>query len=143
MIQLTQTKDFVSVQPQARINNAAVTCSAIDRKNFDYANIKLILGATDIGLTTCKLQESDDNSTYTDVTGADFSISGTLPASADSNKIFEWDMDLRARKRYLRPAITVGNGTSGAFVAVLAQLFRGEQSPATAASRGAAQVLAV
>lgn len=141
MIQLTQTKDVVSVEPQARINNAAVTCAAVDRRNFDYANVKLILGATDVGLTVCKLQESDDNVTFADVPGADFSVSGVLPASTDSNKVFEWDVDLRGRKRYLRPAITVGNGTSGAFVTVLAQLFRGEQAPATPAARGAAQVL--
>ena len=143
MIQLTQTKDVVSAQPQARINNAAVTCTAVDRKNFDYANVKLILGATDVGLTVCKLQESDDNVTFTDVTGADFSISGVLPASTDSNKVFEWDVDLKSRKRFLRPAITIGNGTLGAFVTVLAQLFRAEQSPATPSARGAAQVLAV
>lgn len=143
MIQISQTKDFVSVEPQARINNAAVTCAALDRKGFDYANIKLLLGATDVGLTVCKLQESDDNVTFTDVSGADFSISGTLPASTDSNKVFEWDVDLRARKRYLRPAITIGNGTLGAFIAVLVQLFRAEQTPATPTARGAAQVLTI
>jgi len=143
MIQITQTKDFVSVEPQARINNAAVTCASLDRKGFDYANVKLLLGATDVGLTVCKLQESDDNVTFTDVSGADFSISGVLPASTDGNKVFEWDVDLRTRKRYLRPAVTIGNGTLGAFVAVLVQLFRAEQTPATPTARGAAQVLAV
>lgn len=143
MIQITQTKDLVSVEPQARINNVAVTCAAVDRKGFDYANVKLLLGATDVGLTVCKLQESDDNVTFADVSGADFSVSGTLPASTDSNKVFEWDVDLRGRKRYLRPAITVGNGTSGAFLSVLVQLFRAEQTPATPAARGAAQALAV
>lgn len=143
MIYATTVKDSVSVQPQARINNAAVTCASIDRKGFDYSNVKLILGANDIGLTVCKLQESDDNSTWTDVPGGDFSTSGTLPGASDQNKVYVWDADLRARKRYLRPALTVGNGVSGAFVAVIAQLSRAEQSPRDAASRGAAQVLSI
>ena len=120
-----------------------MTCTAVDRKNFDYANLKLLLGATDVGLTVCKLQESDDNVTFTDVVGADFSVSGVLPASTDSNKVFEWDVDLKARKRSAscdhdreRDAgrICDGNG---------AELFRAEQSPATPAARGAVQVLTV
>ena len=143
MIQLTQTKDVVSVQPQARINNAAATCASVDRKGFDFLNVKLIVGATDIAFTAAKLQESDDNVTFSDITGADLSVPGLLPQATDSNKIFEWDVDLKTRKRYIRPAVSIGNGTAGAFITVLVQLFRAEQSPATIASRGAAQVMTV
>ena len=145
MIHNTQTKKVQSVWPQARINNSAVTCASIDRKGFDYAVIRVAIGATDIGFTTFKLQESDDNSTFTDITGADFSVSPlTLPSSSNSNTIWEWQVDLRgSRKRYLRPAITIGNGSSGAFVSVTAELSRAEQAPYNATTQGLAGVAVV
>ncbi|HXE52770.1 MAG TPA: hypothetical protein VN541_07125 [Tepidisphaeraceae bacterium] len=145
MIQLTQTKKVQSVWPQARINNSAVTCASIDRRGFDYAVVRVAIGATDIGFTTFKLQESDDNSTFTDISGADYSVSPlTLPSSSNSNTTWEWQVDLRgSRKRYLRPAITIGNGTSGAFVAAEAELFRAEQTPYNASNEGLAGVAVV
>lgn len=137
MIDITTTKKVQSVWPQARINNAAVTCATIDRRGFDYAVIRLSLGATDVALTTLKLQESDDNSTFTDVTGADFSVSPlSLPTSGSSNTLWEWQVDLRgSRKRYLRPAVTIGNGSLGAFVSVTAELSRAEQTPYNATTQ--------
>ncbi|HSU68413.1 MAG TPA: hypothetical protein VLJ39_16155, partial [Tepidisphaeraceae bacterium] len=128
MIQITDTKKVQSVFPQARINNAAVTCASVDRRGFDYAVVRVAVGATDVGLTAFKLQESDDNTTFTDIPGADYSVSPlALPGSGASNTLWEWQVDLRgSRKRYLRPAITVGNGTLGAFVACAVELSRPE-----------------
>ena len=145
MIQITDTKKVQIVYPQARINNAAVTCASVDRSGFDYAVIRVAIGATDVGLTTFKLQEADDNSTFTDITGADFSISPlALPSSSNGDTIWEWQVDLRGtRKRYLRPAITVGNGSLGAFVVAEATLSRAEQSPYTATGEGLAGVAVV
>ena len=145
MIQLTQTRKVQSVWPQARINNSAVTCASIDRRGFDYAVVRVTIGATDIGFTTFKLQESDDNSTFTDIGGADYSVSPlTPPSSSNSNTIWEWQVDLRgSRKRYLRPAITIGNGSSGAFVAAEAELFRAEQAPYNASTQGLTGVAVV
>src|SRR5207237_1830833 len=83
MIQIYQTKKVQSVWPQARINNAAVTCASVDRRGFDYAVVRVAIGATDIGFTTFKLQESDDNSTFTDISGADLSVAPlVIPATA-------------------------------------------------------------
>ena len=145
MIQTTQTKRVQSVWPQARINNAAITCASVDRRAFDYAVVRVAIGATDVGFTTFKLQESDDNSTFTDIAGADYSISPlVLPASTNSNTLWEWQVDLRGtRKRYLRPALTIGNGTSGAFVSAQVELFRAEQAPYTATNEGLAGVAVV
>ena len=105
MLEITETKKVQSVWPQARINNAAVTCASVDRRGFDYAVVRVAIGATDVGFTTFKLQESDDNSTFTDIAGADYSVSPlVLPSSASSDTIWEWQVDLRgSRKRYLRP----------------------------------------
>lgn len=143
MIYETTTKDIVSLEPQARINDSAAVCSAADRRGFDFAVVKLLLGANDVGLTVCKLQESNDNSTWTDIPGTDYTTDGTPPGGSDQNKLYIWDVDLRGRMRYLRPALTVGDGTNGAFLAVLVSLGRAEHSPKDATSRGAAQVLSV
>ncbi|HSZ56650.1 MAG TPA: hypothetical protein VK797_13365 [Tepidisphaeraceae bacterium] len=138
MIDLQQTRKVQIVWPQARLNNAAVTCGSVDRKGFDYAAIRVALGATDVGFTTFKLQESDDNTTFTDIPGADFSVAPlSLPASTNGDTLWEWQVDLRgSRKRYLRPAMTVGNGTNGAFVSATAELSRAEQAPYNAATQG-------
>jgi hypothetical protein len=138
MIDLQQTKKVQLIWPQARLNNAAVTAASVDRKGFNYAAIRVAIGATDIAFTTFKLQESDDNTTFTDVAGADFSVSPlALPTSSATNTLWEWQVDLRgSRKRYLKPAITVGNGTSGAFVSATAELSRAEQAPATSTAQG-------
>ena len=145
MIEITQTKKVQSVWPQARLNNAAVACASVDRRGFDYAVVRVAIGATDVGLTTLKLQESDDNATFTDVAGADYSVAPlALPTNSATNTLWEWQVDLRgSRKRYLRPAITIGNGALGAFVAAEAELFRAEQAPFNATSEGLAGVAAV
>jgi len=145
MIDLQQTKKIQLIWPQARLNNTAITSASVDRKGFNYAAIRVAIGATDVGFTTFKLQESDDNTTFTDIAGADFSIAPlTLPASGATNTLWEWQVDLRgSRKRYLKPALTVGNGTSGAFVSATAELSRAEQAPANATAEGLAGVATV
>ena len=137
MLYPTTFKTVAVTSPAAAVNNAAVVCASVDRKNFDYAVFKLILGATDANLTVCKMQESDDNATWTDVPGLDYSASpNALPTATDDNHLFAFDIDLKARKRFLRPAITIGSGTTGAFLTVIAELHRAEQMPSTAAARG-------
>jgi hypothetical protein len=145
MIEIIATKKLQSVWPQSRINNSALSCASIDRHGFDYAVIRLSLGATDVALTTLKLQESDDNSTFTDIAGADFSVSPlSLPTNASTDTLWEWQVDLRgSRKRYLRPAITVGNGSLGAFVSVTAELSRAEQAPYNATTQNLAGVAVI
>jgi hypothetical protein len=142
MIYATTSKTINVAPPGALVNDASVTVTAVDRKGFDYALVRVILGSTDIALTALKLQESDDNSTWTDIPGLDYSVSpATLPTAGDDNHVFSFDVDLRGRKRYLKPIVTVGNGSAGAYVAVLADLFRAEQTPHDATSRGLAAAL--
>ena len=63
MITATTSKDMVCIFPQARLNNTSFTVTSVDRKNSISRHSKSRSGATDIGLTALKLQESDDNST--------------------------------------------------------------------------------
>ena len=145
MIQITQSKKVQLAWPAARANNVTVSCAAVDRSVYEYAVIRVTIGATDVALTALKLQESDDNSTFTDVPGTDFSVAPlSLPTSGNGNTLWEFQVDLRGgRKRYLKPVVTIGNGTLGAFVAVGAELFRAEQTPITAATQGLAGLAVV
>jgi hypothetical protein len=142
----TQKHKIVNLTPPAAIvNNATVTVAALDTLGFAYSDLVVALGATDIPLSVLKLTESDDNITYTDVPGSDFSVApATLPSATDDNNFFAWHVQMTgSRKRYLKPAITVGNGATGAFVCVLGILSRAQQAPSTAAGRGYAQELFV
>ena len=140
MIYEDSIKQIVLVEPQARINNSAVTVASVDRSGFDYAVIQAYVGANDIGFTTFKLQEADDNATWSDVPYADYSIAAALPGNTP-DVVYAWEVDLKGRKRYLRPDITVGTGTSGLFLTVVATLGRAKQAPATAAAKGYQGVL--
>ena len=133
----TQAKILNIAPPGAAVKSASVTCLSADRHGFDYATFIIALGTTDTPFTALKLQESDDNATWTDVPGLDYSIApAVLPGAADGTHLFTFDVDLRARKRYLRPLVTLGAGTAGAYVTILAALHRAEQSPRDSASRG-------
>jgi hypothetical protein len=128
---------FVSITPPAAIvDNAGFTTAAIDTLGFRYLTIVVFLGALDIALTVFKLRESDDNSTYSDVTGANYAVDSTLPAATDDNKMFAFQVDLRGRKRFIDLSMTGGDGTAGTYAAVFAVLSRPESYPNTPEARG-------
>jgi hypothetical protein len=150
MVPNQETKVTDLLPPAAAVNNASFAPSSLDCKDWDYASVHLLLGATDIALTALKLQESDDNATWTDVVGTRFGTdtdmagnASTLPSATDDNHVFVFDVDCRSRKRYLKPVISVGAGTTGAFAAVLALQSRGAIAPHDPASRGVTGVMRV
>jgi WD40 repeat protein len=142
---LSQLSKFVMVTaPGAIVDNASLTTTSIDTKGFDYCDIFVLLGATDIAMAALKVSESDDDSSYTDITGADFSVSpATLPSASADNTAVHVGVDMRGRKRYLDVTATGGDGTAGAYITVIAFLSRAEQAPVTATNRGLGQSLIV
>lgn len=150
MIHAQATKVSQVLPPAAAVNNASASPNSVDCAGWDYCEFHVSLGATDIALTALKLQEADDNSTFSDVVGTRFGtdtdMSGnasTLPTATSDDSMYIISVDSRKRKRYLKPVITVGNGTTGAFLAVEAVLSRGAIGPHQASDRGAAEVLRV
>ena len=150
-VQMQNTK-FVSITPPAAIvDNAAYTTTEIDTLGFDYCTVVLYLGATDIAMAACKITESDVTASgHADVTGldtdGDTNIDGdaaTLPTATDDNKFCLFEIDLRARKRFLDLSITAGNGTAGTYAAAFAILSRAKDTPVTIAERGAFEILRV
>jgi hypothetical protein len=107
MTPVQNSKYLIVTSPVAIVDNASWTTNAIDTAGFDYLQVVVTLGATDIALTALKLQTSDTDGSYADLTGAVFGTSAniagstsTLPSATDDNKIFVIEVDLRGKKRY-------------------------------------------
>lgn len=147
MNNLQTTKRVGIVFPQAITDDAAFTGAtgatpvSVDTKDWSEAAITVMLGATDIAVAAFKVTESDDDSTYTDVPGLDWSSDSTLPTSDDDNKLFTAFIDLKNRKRYLQLTLTAGNGSAGTFAVAWAELAKGDTHPSSAAGRGLADEL--
>ena len=150
---LQNVKVLLTTPPVASVNNASALTTTIDTLGFDYAKILACVGVADAAMTALKVQESDyaNMSGAADVTGLVYGTStniagstSSLPASTNDNTIFAFDVDLKARKRYLDVVATVGNaGTTGAFLTCVTILGRPETSKDTATLQGAVDVLRV
>jgi hypothetical protein len=141
-----QRKIIGVANPAAIVDNASFTVADVDRQEYAYAVINCYLGATDIAMAALKLQESDDDSTYTDIVGSRFGTdnndtgsASTLPSATDDGKLFSFFVDLRGRKRYLRLVATAGDGAAGSFMTAWAELWRAKDAPRTAVQAGYAQ----
>lgn len=129
MVNAHMGKYAVAIAPAAILDNASATATAIDCAGAAYAEIVLQLGATDIAVTALKVQESDDDSSYSDVTGATFDggldVDGTalaLPSATDDNQTCVFQINMVGRKRYLKVVATFGDGTAGGYIAGVARL---------------------
>jgi hypothetical protein len=91
------------------------------------------------GLKPVKVEESDDNSSYSNVTAlvgggtGGFAIPAIAASATGSASILKLDVDTKAKKRYLKVSYTPG---ASATVSIVARLGRGEVSPETAAQAG-------
>ncbi len=124
-----QLAKWVNVTPPAAISdNTAFTTNELDTLGWDYLEIAVILGATDIAMAELKVQESDTSgSGHADITGLVFGTSNkidgnksALPSATDDNKIFLCQIDLRKRKRYIDVSAKSGDGTSGTYLSAVA-----------------------
>lgn len=153
MVNIMDCKFLLITPPAAIVDNASLTTASIDTKGWDWLTVLLIIGATDIAMAALKLQTSDTDGSYGDLTGAIFGTSalpdGTtsaLPAASGAtgdNTIHAIQVNLKGKKRFFDLVATGGDGSSGAYFCAIAILSRGETSPSTAALRGFAQELVV
>lgn len=150
MIPAQNSKYLIVTSPVAIVDNASFTTNSIDTAGFGYLQVVVTVGALDIAMTALKLQTSDTDGSYADLTGAIFGTStnidgstSALPSATDDNKIFVIEVDLRGKKRFFDLVATMGDGTVGGFVSAIAILSKGDISPLTAAGSGCDEVLRV
>lgn len=149
MMNVQNVKVAALAVPQLK-DNGAVTTVAVDTLGYDEALAIIAIGSTDIAMTALKMTESDDNSTYTDVSGADFNgsttIDGTTATLPDENAdstIRLVHLDLRKRKRYLKLSASAGDGTTGTYISGMLVMSKAEQAPKTGTAMGATAALRV
>ena len=98
--------EATSLAPAAR--TATANGTGVDLRGYDSAQVLFVVGAITDGTHTPKVQESDDDSTYTDVAAAD--QDGTLAnIAANTNQVVGY----KGTKRYLRAVSTVSGATTG------------------------------
>lgn len=154
MESLQQVKKGIAISPTT-LDNATATSYVIDTAGVDFVNIDVIVGATDIAMTTLKVQESDTKSdsttltSATDITGLVYGTSadpesGTtsaLPTANDDNKVFTFFVNTQGRKRYLQLVAVAGNGTTGVAIAAVYNAGKVANMSLTASGRGVASNL--
>lgn len=147
---LQQTKVVNAIPPGVIKDDAAFVAVAIDTLGWDYCQVLVTLGATDIAMAELKLTECETSGgTYTDVAGCDvaddadmFGNAKGLPSATDDDGVLLFEVDLRAgRKRYLKLAAKAGDGTAGTYLAAVAVLARRAIGVRSAADRGALKVM--
>lgn len=120
----------------AAVGSSAVTLT-IDTRGYDHASVSVLRAgnASTVFASVLKVEQSDDNSSYADVSGLVGGTDFAIPAVADtaSVSIVKLDIDTKAKKRYLKVTATPGVSVN---TVVTARLSRGEETPVTAADAG-------
>jgi len=142
MHQLSRTVKSVLVCPPQSVTADVAAVTYADRAGFNRARFLLSIGAlTNTKTANAKLQECDTSGgTYADISGA--AITQVTGGASDTNKLYAIEVDLTkgARKRYLKPVITIG-AAGTALVAAVIELFQAEAAPDTAAEAGLEQLV--
>lgn len=134
-----QNHKVVAELPTAAVGSTATATLTIDTRGYDHASVTVLRAsnASTVFANVVKVEESDDNSSYSNVTALVGGGTGgfSIPAVSNTSSaaILKLDIDTKAKKRYLRVSYTPG---ASATVAMVARLGRGEESPATASDAG-------
>lgn len=110
MLDLLKEAAFSRCSNAVAAGTTDIECTAVDMAGFDAVTFTVLFGAlTATQVTTCKLQHSEDNNTFTDVTN------GATPAMGDDddNKMQVLTYKLPS-KRYVR--VVIDRGTANAVV---------------------------
>ena len=107
---------YDAIKPVFSVRPVAVTAStnhsSVDTKGYNSAMVVLEVGAVSgtTPINTVKIQESTDNSTFTDVSGATF----TAVTASNNSQVLRVEGLGTSRARYLRAVSTV-SGTTPSF----------------------------
>jgi len=136
-----QNDKVVATLPTAATGATATATLTVDTIGFDHASI-VAMRASNSSTTfanVLKVEESDDDSSYSNVTAlvlggsGGFTLSAISAAATNSATMVKIDVDTKAKKRYLKVSYTPA---ASAVVSLTARLSRAEVSPITAAGIG-------
>jgi len=119
---MRQNSKFVLAAVSA--TNASNVTASIDTLGFSFARIYCLSNGVNTGLSTTTanntLAENDDNSTnWTTITAAGSGTAYTATTTTQTTTLAKiiYEVDLRGRRRYLRPTFTL-NATNEHMIAV-------------------------
>jgi len=134
-----QFEKFAATLPTAAVGSTATSTLTIDRLGYDHVSVSAIRAsnASTVFASVLKVEESDNDSDYTDVTALVGGGTGgfTIPAVSDTNSaaIVQMDIDCKAKKRYLKVSMTPG---ASATLGIVAGMSRAEVAPTDASGKG-------
>lgn len=134
-----QNDKVVALLPTAAVGATATSTLTIDRLGYDHVSVSAVRAsnASTVFASVLKVEESDDDSSYANVTALVGGGSGgfAIPAVSNTNAaaVVKIDIDARAKKRYLRVSMSPG---ASATLAIVARLSRAEEAPVSAADAG-------
>lgn len=131
----SQMEKVVASLPTAAATST--TSLVVDTLSFDYASFT-VLRASNAATTfasVLKIEESDDNSSYSNVSGFVGGTDFTIPTVSDTSNtaVVKLDVDCKTKKRYLKVSV---QPSASIAVAVTGRLSRGENAPASASEAG-------
>lgn len=133
----SQMEKVVAALPASAVTSA--TSLTVDCRGYDHASFSVLRAsnASTVFASVLKVEESDNNSSYSDVTAlVGGGVGGfTIPAVSDTagTSVVKIDVDTKARKRYLKVSVQPSTAIA---VAVTGRLSRGENAPASASEAG-------
>lgn len=134
-----QNDKVLATLPTAAVGATATSTLTIDRLGYDHVSVSAIRAsnASTVFASVLKVEESDDNSSYSNVTALVGGGTGgfSIPAVSDTNNaaIVKMDIDARAKKRYLKVSMTPG---ASATLGIVARLSKAEEAPVSASEAG-------
>ena len=134
-----QNDKVLATLPTAAVGATATSTLTIDRLGYDHVSVSAIRAsnASTVFASVLKVEESDDNSSYSNVTALVGGGTGgfSIPAVSDTNNaaIVKMDIDARAKKRYLKVSMTPG---ASATLGIVAHLSKAEEAPVSASEAG-------
>lgn len=110
----------------AAITAATVNGASADCMGFEKAKAIFYSNPSGTGTTSdCKLQESDDNSSWADVPDATF----TQVTTNGGAKLYVMNIDLAKRERYIRLVETGAGGSAAGQTYGLVELYNSRYNP--------------
>jgi len=141
MREVLGNKYGLAIAPAEILDNTAATGIAIDTLGYNRLTVLFLIGASDVDVAAMGLEEcATSGGSYAAITAtaaAGTTGDGRLPQDDDDNKLFMISIPITpSRLRYIKPAITAGNGSAGSYICAVYILSNGTVDAITSTTRG-------